>query len=96
MVLWFASHRQGMGVLFGVERTGPRCFDDSERESSGMVPVKKTSKCRKRKRRSHQARRPAVLVACPKCGKAKLPHCACSSCGFVSAKLMLPIHEEEG
>ena len=61
-----------------------------------MVPVKKTSKCCKRKRRSHLARRPAVLVACPKCAKAKLPHRACSSCGFVSAKLMLPIHEEEG
>ena len=62
----------------------------------GMVPGKKTSKCRKRKRRSHLARAPVVLVACPKCGKGKLPHCACSSCGFVSAKVMLPLHEEEG
>ncbi|MCK4659243.1 MAG: 50S ribosomal protein L32 [Phycisphaerae bacterium] len=59
-----------------------------------MVPVKKTSKCKKRKRRSHLARRPAALVVCPKCSKGKLPHHACSNCGFVSAKLMLPTKEE--
>ena len=70
-------------------------FFNRKHKSFGMVPVKKTSKCCKRKRRSHLARRAAALTACPKCSRAKLPHCACSSCGFVSAKLMLPIHEEE-
>jgi len=54
------------------------------------------SKCRKRTRRAHHARQPAALVVCPKCGKAKLPHHACSSCGFVSPKVMLPLEEEEG
>ncbi|MFH0980491.1 MAG: 50S ribosomal protein L32 [Planctomycetota bacterium] len=61
-----------------------------------MLPVGKMSKCRKRTRRAHHARVPAALVVCPKCGKAKLPHCACPSCGFVSAKLMLPLPDEEG
>ncbi|MCP4590722.1 MAG: 50S ribosomal protein L32 [bacterium] len=61
-----------------------------------MVPVKKTSKCKKRQRRSHLARTPANLTACPKCSKAKLPHGACSSCGYVSGKLMLALPGEEG
>jgi large subunit ribosomal protein L32 len=59
-----------------------------------MLPVKKKSKCRKRTRRAHHALRPPNLVACPKCGKAKLPHSACGQCGYVSAKLMMKIHEE--
>ena len=59
-----------------------------------MVPVKKTSKCRKRKRRSHQALGAVNLVACPKCGKSKLPHAACRNCGYVSGKLALPVEEQ--
>jgi large subunit ribosomal protein L32 len=59
-----------------------------------MVPVKKTSKCRKRKRRSHHALRPVGLAPCPKCGKTKLPHAACTNCGYVSAKLALPVAEK--
>lgn len=59
-----------------------------------MVPVKKTSKCRKRKRRSHHALQRPNLVACPKCSKMKLPHAACRNCGYVSPKLALPIEEE--
>jgi large subunit ribosomal protein L32 len=58
-----------------------------------MVPVKKTSKCRKRKRRSHHALRRANLVSCPKCSKMKLPHAACGRCGYVSPKLALPVGE---
>lgn len=60
-----------------------------------MLPVKKTSKCCKRKRRSHLALKPPNIVSCPKCGRAKLPHVACESCGYVSAKLMLPRRSEE-
>lgn len=60
-----------------------------------MLPVGKVSKSYKRMRRSHHARKPLTPTGCPKCGKAKLAHCACSHCGYVSAKLMLPVHAEE-
>ncbi|MCH7702101.1 MAG: 50S ribosomal protein L32 [Planctomycetes bacterium] len=60
-----------------------------------MVPVKKHSKCRKRKRRSHHALTPATLASCPKCRKAKLPHCACENCGYVNPKLTLPVKRKE-
>lgn len=54
-----------------------------------MLPVKKKSKCAKRKRRSHHALSAPNLVPCPKCGNAKLPHAACDMCGYVSGKQML-------
>jgi ribosomal protein L32 len=34
-------------------------------------------------------------MACPKCGSSKLPHSACENCGFVSARVSLPIKNEE-
>ena len=60
-----------------------------------MLPVKKTSKSRTRTRRAHHALRPVTLATCPQCGKPKLPHAACESCGYVSAKLVLPVAEKE-
>lgn len=59
-----------------------------------MVPVRKTSKARKRKRRSHHALSRVGLAPCPKCGKTKLPHAACGNCGYVSGKLALPLEEK--
>lgn len=60
-----------------------------------MVPVAKTSKARKRKRRSHHAMDRPNLVACPKCSTAKLPHAACDNCGYVSSSVALPLKGEE-
>ena len=60
-----------------------------------MLPVKKKSKCRTRTRRAHHALTPITLSPCPKCGKPKLPHAACGICGYVSAKLTLPIGESQ-
>lgn len=56
-----------------------------------MLPVKKISKTRTRTRRAHHALKPTNLCSCPKCGKSKLPHAACAGCGYVSAKLILPV-----
>jgi len=61
-----------------------------------MLPVKKISKTRTRTRRAHHALQPTTLCGCPKCGKPKLPHCACSVCGYVSEKVSLQIAEKEG
>jgi large subunit ribosomal protein L32 len=60
-----------------------------------MVPTKKVSKCRTRTRRAHHALRVSNYTACPKCQSAKLPHCACGTCGYVSARVALPIKEKE-
>ena len=60
-----------------------------------MVPVRKTAKARRNKRRSHHALARPNLVACPKCGVAKLPHASCENCGYVSSSVALPIKEQE-
>jgi large subunit ribosomal protein L32 len=60
-----------------------------------MVPARRKSKARTRAGRSHHALRPANTQACPRCGKAKLPHRACANCGYVNAKVTLPIKTEE-
>lgn len=60
-----------------------------------MLPVKQTSRCRKRKRRSHHALSALTLSGCPKCGKSKLPHAACGTCGYVSSKVSLRRSEQE-
>ncbi len=49
----------------------------------------------KRKRRSHHALRPVNIAACLKCGQAKLPHRACSNCGYHNSKVSLKIETEE-
>jgi len=59
-----------------------------------MLPVKKTSKSRTRSRRAHHALRASQTRACPQCGNQKLPHTACENCGYVSAKLALPVKTE--
>lgn len=60
-----------------------------------MLPVKKKSLTRKHTRRAHHALKPVNLCACPKCGKPKRPHAACTVCGYVSASQTLRSGEEE-
>jgi large subunit ribosomal protein L32 len=60
-----------------------------------MLPVKKISRCRTRSRRAHHALTPVNLATCPKCGKEKLPHCACGVCGYVSPKLVLSVGDDD-
>lgn len=60
-----------------------------------MLPVHKKTKMRKRTRRSHHALTPVALIACPRCGTAKLPHAACGNCGYVNAHTRIKIGAEE-
>lgn len=60
-----------------------------------MLPVKKTSKSRTRTRRAHHAIKPVNYTLCPKCNQAKLPHAACSNCGYVNPDLTLKLGKEE-
>jgi large subunit ribosomal protein L32 len=56
-----------------------------------MQPVTKKSKMRKRTRRSHQALTARELIACPQCGRARLPHTACRECGHFSANKSIKV-----
>lgn len=59
-----------------------------------MLPVKKTSKSKTRTRRNHKKLSPVNYSLCVKCGAAKLPHAACSQCGYVNEKITLKLAEE--
>ena len=58
------------------------------------VPKRKTSKARRDKRRSNvwKLETPGI-VACPKCGEARLPHRACKKCGTYNGREVLPAAE---
>ena len=59
-----------------------------------MLPKQKLSRARTRKRRSHHAIAPANYADCPKCNSPKLPHAACSNCGFVRPGLSIKVEQE--
>lgn len=45
----------------------------------------------KKQRRSHHALCPVSVSKCPKCGKEKLPHIVCASCGFYKNREVLNV-----
>ncbi|HEU17996.1 MAG TPA: 50S ribosomal protein L32 [Deltaproteobacteria bacterium] len=49
-------------------------------------PVKRHSKSRKNKRRSHDALTAPTTSVCPQCNEHKLPHRACPHCGFYKGR----------
>lgn len=59
-----------------------------------MLPCQRKSRSQSKMRRSHQALKPIQSVRCPNCGSAKLPHAACSECGYVRPGLKLKIAQE--
>ncbi|NJL31167.1 MAG: 50S ribosomal protein L32 [Phycisphaerales bacterium] len=59
-----------------------------------MLPCQRKSRSQSKMRRSHQALKPIASVRCPNCGSAKLPHAACSECGYVRPGLKLKIAQE--
>lgn len=60
-----------------------------------MLPVRKISKARKRKRRSHLALSAVNLSRCPDCSHAKRPHAACANCGYVNPRTKLELQTAE-
>jgi len=60
-----------------------------------MLPKKKTSKSRTRTRRSHHRLGAVNYSVCPKCDQVKLPHAACTNCGYVNPKVTLKLGKEE-
>ncbi len=55
------------------------------------VPKSRSSKARKNKRRSAVwTMKGPALVRCPRCGEYKVPHRACSECGYYNGKEVLP------
>ncbi|MEE9371293.1 MAG: 50S ribosomal protein L32 [Sedimentisphaerales bacterium] len=60
-----------------------------------MLPKRKTSKSKTRTRRSHHRLRAVNYSFCPKCDQAKLPHAACTNCGYVNPKITLELGKEE-
>ncbi len=59
-----------------------------------MLPTHKLSRARTRRRRSHHAFKPVNYANCPRCKLPKLPHAACSNCGYVRPGLSLEIKKE--
>jgi len=49
-------------------------------------PVKRHSKARRNKRRSHDALTAPTTSICPQCNEPKLPHRACPECGFYKGR----------
>jgi len=60
-----------------------------------MLPKRKISKARKRKRRSHLALSAPNLSRCPQCSQAKRPHRACENCGYVNPTTKLDLEPAE-
>ena len=59
------------------------------------VPKKKMSKCRSRKRRTHQKIAVPTIVVCPECQEAKLPHAACPACGAYKGRNVIARDDKE-
>ena len=57
----------------------------------GGVQVKRHTKGKRNRRRSHLALKKTFLVICPKCNKEVLPHHICGYCGFYDGKEVIDI-----
>ncbi|CAC13497.1 50S RIBOSOMAL PROTEIN L32 [Mycoplasmopsis pulmonis] len=56
-----------------------------------IVPKRKTSKQRKRKRQTHDALKVSTLVSCQNCSVQTIPHVTCKSCGFYKGRQVLKV-----
>jgi len=60
-----------------------------------MQPTHRQSKARRGKRRSHDKLQRTHTVLCPNCGSPRLPHAACTNCGYVRPGLAVRSDQEE-
>jgi large subunit ribosomal protein L32 len=52
------------------------------------VPRNRLSNAKKNSRRSHHAKKPKNPSACSNCGKSRLPHRVCPSCGHYGNRVI--------
>lgn len=83
-----------MSVFLGVLLRRERIDEVIIVEQLKMLPVKKTSKSKTRSRRSHHRLTAVNYSVCRKCDQAKLPHAACSNCGYVNPRITLKLGKE--
>lgn len=54
-----------------------------------MLPKQRQTRTRGRNRRSHDALNSRAATSCNNCGSPKLPHAACTECGYVRPGLKI-------
>ncbi|MDO8443554.1 MAG: 50S ribosomal protein L32 [Candidatus Azambacteria bacterium] len=57
----------------------------------GGVQVKRHTKGKRNRRRSHLALKKTFLAICPKCNKEILPHHICAYCGFYDGREVIDV-----
>ncbi len=57
-------------------------------------PKRRHSKARRDKRRAHDALARPATSTCPNCGESKLPHRACSHCGYYRGRQVVDVKEK--
>jgi len=62
-----------------------------EHHQMAPLPKRKYPKARQGKRRSHLGVKVPVLVDCPQCHTAKLPHHVCPTCGSYNGREVIEI-----
>ncbi len=58
------------------------------------VPRNRTSNARKNSRRAHHAKKPVGLSPCSNCGKLRMSHRVCPSCGHYKNRAVVTSVEE--
>ncbi|NCO57707.1 MAG: 50S ribosomal protein L32 [Nitrospirae bacterium CG18_big_fil_WC_8_21_14_2_50_70_55] len=55
------------------------------------VPKRKTSRCSRDQRRTHDALTAPALSICPECKEAKQPHIVCPHCGSYRGRKVIEV-----